>query len=376
MKATPGANIVMLASAVHSAFDTRIFHKEAKSLVKKGYAVSIIVPHEADVQQDQINIIAVDKPKNGFVKLIITPVKILQQALKQRKDAVYHVHDSELLVISILLKLSGRKVIYDAHEDTPKQMMYQHWLPKILRKPAGWYYYLLEHIAGKMFDAIVVAEPVLNKYYPAKKTTLVRNFPPVDKFTDLPIPYEKRNRWLVYIGLLSKPRGIMEMAEGAKMAKQRSSFEFVVGGKFAPPSLKNEYLENNVLRFLDWLSLDELVNVLKESQVGIIIPNPIERYLTNYPVKMFEYMAAGLPVIASKLGVSAEFVEECRGGILVDPTDPTDVANAIQWLFNHPEEAKEMGIRGREMVFSKYNWRIESEKLIALYSRLIPLQQT
>jgi glycosyltransferase involved in cell wall biosynthesis len=376
MKATQSAHIVKLASAVHSAFDTRIFHKEAKSLVKIGYNVSIIVPHEGNVQQDQINIIAVEKPRNGFVKLLITPIKILRKALKQKKSAVFHVHDSELLAIAILLKLTGRKVVYDAHEDTPKQMMYQHWLPKILRKPAGWYYFVLENIAGKIFDAIVVAEPVLYKYYPPEKTILVRNFPPVDKFTDLPIPYEKRNKWLVYIGLLSKPRGIEEMAEGAKLAKKRSSFEFVVGGKFAPPSLKSRYLENNELRFLDWLSLDELVNVLKESQAGIIIPNPIERYLTNYPVKMFEYMAAGLPVIASKLGVSAEFVEECRGGILVDPTDPEDIAKAIQWLFDHPEEAKEMGIRGREMVFSKYNWGIESEKLTALYSRLNSLQKT
>lgn len=374
MKAPQDAHIVKLVSAVHSAFDTRIFHKEAKSLVKSGYKVSIIVPHERDVRQDQIDIIAVEKPENGFVKLIITPVKILRKALKQRKDAVFHVHDSELLFISILLKLTGRKVVYDAHEDTPKQMMYQHWLPKVLRKPAGWYYYVLETIAGKIFNAIIVAEPVLFKYYPPEKTILVRNFPPVDKFTELPIPYEKRNKWLVYIGLLSKPRGIEEMAAGAKLAKKRSTFEFVVGGKFAPPSLKSDYLENNDLKFLDWLSLDELVQVLKESQVGIIIPNPIERYLTNYPVKMFEYMAAGLPVIASKLGVSAEFVEECRGGILVDPTDPQDIANAIQWLFDHPEEAKEMGIRGREMVFTKYNWRIESEKLLELYSRLSPIR--
>ncbi len=362
-------NIIMLASA-HSPFDTRIFHKEAKSLVKNGYRVSIIVPHNTDEEKNQVKILGVKKPRNGFEKLFITPFKVLKRALKQDENSFFHVHDSELLYIAIILKLRGRKVIYDAHEDTPLQIMYQHWIPRWLRKTVAKYYYILENVAGKIFDAIVVAEPVIKKYYPPEKTVLIRNFPLTDKFTTLPLPWSERKDALVYIGLLSKPRGIDEMARAAGIAKKKVNFNFIVGGKFAPVSLQEDYLKNNDVTFLSWLSLDELVSVLKESKIGIIIPNPIERYLTNYPVKMFEYMAAGLPVIASKAGVSAEFIEECKGGILVDPLNPEEIAEAIEWLLKNSGEAEKMGQRGRELVLLKYNWEVESQKLITLYKKL------
>lgn len=367
---TPGfGHIVMLASS-HSPFDTRIFHKEAKSLVGSGYQVSIIVPHSGDLEQDRIKILSVSLPKKGYERLLYTPFKIFRRAMQQSKRSVFHVHDAELLLIAICLKISGRKVIYDAHEDTPKQMAYQHWLPKILRKPAAYYYYILEKVAGRLFDAIFVAEPVMLKYYPPHKTVLLRNFPLIDKFKELSHQYEARNNWLVYIGVLSKPRGLEEMAKASTLAKKVRTFDFVVGGKFSPPELQEDFLRKYAITYLSWLPLDELVSVLKKSKIGIIIPKPIERYNTNYPVKMFEYMAAGLPVIVSKYGVSSEFVKECHGGLLVDPLDPVDIAKAIDWLFDNPQEAERMGLRGREMILFKYNWELESEKLIVLYNKL------
>lgn len=361
------AQIIMMASA-HSAFDTRIFHKEAVFLDRNGFHVTIIVPHQNDVVVDNIAIKAVSIPKNGYEKLLITPFKILFESLRQNSKAVFHIHDAELLIVGLILKALGRKVIYDAHEDTPKQMLYQHWIPKILRKPVAVFYYNLEKFAGRVFDAIIVAEPVLLKYYPPQKTILLRNFPVAEKFLHLKTKlYHQRKNQLVYIGLLSEPRGIHEMAKSVKLAKKQLSFEFVVGGKFAPKSLEESYITNNELTYLSWLSMEEIINVLGEAKVGIIIPNPIERYLTNYPVKMFEYMAAGLPVISSKYGDSSEFVKESNGGLLVDPLDPEDISKAIVWIFNNPDEAEKMGKRAQEMIFLKYSWETESEKLISLY---------
>ena len=356
--------VVMLANG-HTPFDTRIFVKEARTLKHAGYDVSIIVPHDQDEAKDGIPVIATAPFGGGFDKLFLSPWRILGKALKQPRRSVFVIHDSEILFIGILLKLAGRKVVYDAHEDTPLQISYQHWIPRPLRKPYGWLYFMIEKVCGWMFDAIMVAEPIIARYFPKQKTYLVRNFPSAISFREHPgMPYAARKNWMTYVGALTEPRGLYEMLDGAKAAEATASFDFVLGGKFSPQSLEADVLKRYRVNFLGWVSYTGLVDLLFESKVGIIIPHPNPRYVTNYPVKLFEFMAAGLPVIASKEGEAAQFVQECNGGILVNPLDINEVRDAIVWLFSHPEEAEAMGKRGQKLIFEKYNWEKEEETLL------------
>jgi len=356
--------VVMLANG-HTPFDTRIFVKEARTLKHAGYTVSIILPNDKDDEKEGIPVIATTPNRDGFDKLFRSPWRIFRKAMKQPRRSVFVIHDSDILFTGMLLKLMGRKVVYDAHEDTPLQISYQHWIPKPLRKPYGWTYFLIEKVCGWMFDAIIVAEPVIARYFPEKKTHLVRNFPSAISFREHPgMPYAFRKRWMTYVGALTEPRGLYEMLEGAKAAEAATEFEFVLGGKFSPPHLEADVLKRYKVNFLGWVSYVALVDLLFESKVGIIIPHPNPRYVTNYPVKLFEFMAAGLPVIASKEGEAAKFVQECNGGILVSPLDTGEIRDAIVWLFTHPEEAEAMGKRGQRLILEKYNWEKEEETLL------------
>jgi len=362
----------MLATSGHKPFDTRIFHKEALSLHQNGFKVSIIIPHEKDLTQEGIDIISVPSPPNGYQKLLITPLLVFFKALRQNRKAVYHVHDSELLFISLLLKLLGRKVIYDAHEDTPLQIEYQHWLPGWLKWPYKWFYYWLEKLCGKIFTAVIVAEPIIARYFPPNTTTLVRNFPIYQTFQRIPIPpYVQRKNWLIYTGLISEVRGVKQMIGAVKKAREKQDFEFMVVGFFAPKHLEHEVLAHQEVNYTPWLPYNEMLKQLFQSKIGIIIPNPVKRYNTNYPVKMFEYMAAGLPVIGSKHAEAAKFIRECQGGILVDPLDEQEISLAIVELFSNSQRAQAMGERARKMISEKYNWEQESQKLLSLYDRLL-----
>src|SRR5688572_24717535 len=120
-------NIVMLANA-HPPFDTRIFVKEARTLVQAGYSVSIILPHTRDEEKHGVRIVATPV-RPGWKRLIISPWDIFRKALSQPSSSVFHIHDAEILNVGIFLKFFGRRVIYDAHEDTPLQISYQHWIP-------------------------------------------------------------------------------------------------------------------------------------------------------------------------------------------------------------------------------------------------------
>jgi glycosyltransferase involved in cell wall biosynthesis len=363
--------VVKLATYIHSAFDTRIFVKEALTLHESGFSVSIIIPHESNEEKNGVQILAVKQYASGFKKLFITPIDIFYKALGQPKQSVFHIHDSQLLFIGFLLKLIGRTVIYDAHEDTLLQTQYQYWIPGIIRKPYAWFYCGLEKLAGNVFDSIIVAEPVIEKYYPRNKTTLIRNFPVAERFKIPPkLNYDDRENQIAYIGLISEARGASKMINACKKASEKMQLKMVLGGKFSPQSLQESIGKMENIEYIGWLSHEEMIQTLYNSRVGIIIPEPNPRYKTNYPVKLFEYMAAGLPVIASKFGESSKFVTECAGGILVNPEDEVEISEAIIKLLSSPELAEEMGKRGKEMIMTKYNWKNESIKLIELYNKM------
>jgi glycosyltransferase involved in cell wall biosynthesis len=366
--------IVMLANPGHRAFDPRVFQKEARSLAQAGFDVTFIVPHDKDEVREGVKILSVPRYPKGWKKLITSPWLLYRRALSCPKDAIFHLHDSELLWIGVLLKLRGRRLVYDAHEDTPLQISYQHWIPKLLRKPYAWFYYLLENLCGRLFDAIIIAEPVIARYFPKSKTTLVRNFPILSQFSPSTHPYLSRSKNVIYVGLLSKVRGAVEMAAAAEIAAAGGNFRMIFAGDFSPLSLRDEIVNNYPVECMPWMDTLQLMELVMNARAGMIVPHPIERYKTNYPVKVFEYMAAGMPVIASKHGESARFVQEANAGLLVEPLDPKDIARAIQWILDHSQEAEEMGKRGLKLISEKYNWEKESLQLIGLYHRLFNLK--
>lgn len=362
--------IVMMANSGHRAADSRIFLKEARSLAKAGFDVTLVVPHDKDEQRDGVNILAVERHPKGWRKLVVSPWLVYKRAMQCSSESIFHLHDSELLWVGVLMLLRGRRLLYDAHEDTPLQITYQHWIPTLLRKPYGWFYYLLENLCGRWFDAIIVAEPVIAKYFPVSKTTLIRNFPIASQFPAPAHPYASRSKKVIYAGLLSRPRGTVEMAAAAKIASTTHEFTTIFAGDFSPASLRDEIAGKYPVEYIAWLNFTQLVKLMMDSRAGLIVPHPIERYNTNYPIKTFEYMISAMPVIASKHGESARFVKEAGAGIVVDPLNPAEIADAIRWILDHPEEASEMGRRGRELILAKYNWEQESRALIDLYTRL------
>lgn len=361
--------IVMLANAGHKPLDTRIFHKEALSLAGAGFHVTLIIPNGESFTREGVVVKAVPLPRKGWEQLILCPYNIFRKALKEPRSSVFHLHDSELLLIGLILRFSGRKVVYDAHEDTPLQIAYQHWIPSLIKPFYSLGYRVLEKLAGWSFSAIIVAEPIIARYFPSSKVTLIRNFPLTASFHS-DVPYGQRDGSLVYVGLLSRPRGVVEMLEGHKLASEKTPLKFVLGGKFAPARLEDELLRKYTVDFRAWLLYDEMIQLLYKGSIGIIVPHPIPRYKTNYPVKLFEYMAAGMPVIAAAEGESATFVREADCGILVDPLKPEQIAEAIVRLSTNPEMAAAMGARGRRAILDKHNWESEAEKLVHLHTKL------
>ena len=124
------------------------------------------------------------------------------------------------------------------------------------------------------------------------------------------------------------------------------------------------------LQVSGFLNRHEVNAVLAKSRAGLVTLHPIINYIDALPVKMFEYMAAGIPVIASNFPLWREIIEGNKCGLCVDPMNSKEIGKAIKYLKDNPKEAEDMGKNGRKAVEDKYNWPLEEKKLLDLYKRL------
>lgn len=360
-------------STVHQAKDTRIYHKECATLARMGYDVKLVVVNAEDTESDYDNVEIVNIELNpaGKLKRVLSYPKQVLSKILELAPAIAHLHDPELLQIVPPLKSAGIKVIYDAHEDVPKQVMTKDWIPAPLRGLIARWVQRYEHKMAPQLDAVVtVVEGVLERFEPlVQHIVLVKNFPDLDA---LPrdAPWSDKPNEIAYIGDLTRIRGIKDMVDAMVDVDAR----FNLAGKWSDQGLEAECERSpgwSKVNSLGFIPRAEASAVLERSKVGLILFHPAPNHIDALPNKLFEYMSAGIPVVASDFGWLKHIVEKRACGVTADPKDSKSIAKAIQRLLDNPEEAEAMGHRGREAVVHTYNWGAEANKLGALYKTLI-----
>ena len=370
-------NKITILTSAHHALDVRIFHKQAKSLVKAGYDVTLIAQHDKNETVDGVRIISLPKPRNRLQRMIGLTFRTLCIALKERVN-VYHFHDPELLPVGIILKILGKaQVIYDVHEDYPDYIRIKDWIPTIFRIPTSFITDKMEMLTAKVVDAIITAdEGVARRFEDKQRTIIVYNFPDLAIFQDKPSTVDNLQSDIIYLGSLSTRHLSFMFSVGLELKRMGCSFQWHILGsfqnlsKYADNKLRHMNLEENFV-LIDRIPHPAVVDYIRASKIGIS-PLPHERkFLKNIPTKLFEYMLCGLPVVASNLPPTSRFVKGKDCALLVEPDNVEDFAKAISFLLTNPNKASEMGKRGKRLVESQYNWNHESKKLLELYNQLL-----
>lgn len=365
---------VCILTTVHPPFDTRIFHKQAKTLVRAGYDVTLIAQHERSEVVGGVKIVALPKQRNRFARMLGLSWRAFRLARRERA-AIYHLHDPELIPVGLLFKLMGKRVVYDVHEDVPKQILSKEWIPRPLRRLVAGAARAVEALASWAFDGVVAATPAITKRFPVGKTVMVQNFPIVNELVvQDSTPYQKRPRKIIYVGSITAIRGIREMVQAMSLLPESLNARLVLAGEFSPPSLEPEVRSLpgwERVEFMGWRNRVSVARLLGEARAGLVLFHPEPNHLEAQPNKLFEYMSAGLPLIASDFALWRKIIEREQCGLLVNPLDLAAMAKAIQWILEHPEEAEAMGRRGQKAVFDRYNWDTEAAILIARYRGLI-----
>jgi glycosyltransferase involved in cell wall biosynthesis len=357
----------------HQAFDVRIYLKQARTLAQAGYDVTIVAPHDRREERCGVRIHPVPTPRDRRTRMRSTTWHVYRVAAS-RPPGIVHMHDPELIPFGWLLKARGHTVVFDAHEDRPRQIMSKAWIPGHLRPAVALSTRLVESVSAQVFDRVVAATPAIAATFPARKTWLVQNFPiAAELVASAASPYETRPREIVFVGGINAIRGAREMVAAMEHVGASSGATLVLAGGFDPPSLEASVATMagwSRVRALGWQSRGGVDDVLARARAGLVLFHPAPNHLAAQPNKLFEYMSAGVPVIASDFPLWRTLVAEAGAGLLVDPLDPRAIGAAIRWLLDHPQEARAMGERGRQAVEHRFNWDHEARKLLQMYSTL------
>ena len=373
----PTAKIVHITS-VHSAVDIRIFQKECRALARAGFRVTSIGSHSSDVTIDGVNIKSIYRDRSRLARMTRTVWRAYREAVKQDAD-VYHFHDPELIPVGLLLRARGKLVIYDLHEDLPKDILSKSYLPSWARSSIAWIMEKIESTACRRFSALVAVTPSIADRFRTvnQKTIVVHNYPSPKELIwgRAPKLWESRRQSVAYIGGMMTIRGIREMVEAMRLLPEslRATLELAGPHPEGEPTVEELSTHPGWERVLHHGFVDQpsTFEILHHVRGGLVLFHPVENHIQAMPQKIFEYMGAGLPVIASDFPLWRHILGDSGCGILVDPQDPRAIARAIEYILTNPHEAEEMGRRGRAAVLEHYNWDVQAQRLVNLYSELV-----
>lgn len=365
---------VLHVSSAHRVSDGRIAQKEAQALSVAGYDVTVLglARSEGTTLPDGPKFVEYDTPASRVRRFLVRLPWLLQYCLKHRFD-VYHLHDPDLIPVGFILKLWGRRVIYDVHESYPMVILDRDWIPQVLRPSLSHLWRMVESAFVRWADLTIAAHDPVKRQFHGGNVITVHNYPIEDDLAVAnPRPMAGRACHVIYHGDLTEQRGLLTMIDAIAKVELDQTPVLRLAGSLTP-TLQRKIAGRpgfQSTNYLGWLGKEGLVEELGQARAGLVLLHPMNNYKVIRPNKLYEYMAAGLPVIASDFPHWREVVAPANCGLLVDPLDSSAIARAIEYLLTHPEEAAAMGERGRKAVSERYNWQSECNKFIAAYEQL------
>ncbi|SFS00325.1 Glycosyltransferase involved in cell wall bisynthesis [Agrococcus baldri] len=371
MSTLQGIRVTHVSSA-HPWTDNRIHFRESASLADAGADVSLVAV-ESSIGGVTPSVRTLALPKLPRLKRAsIGALRAVIAALRTRAP-ILHLHDPELVFALPLLRAFGKTVIYDAHEDLPEQVGAKAYLSPFLRRPAQW---LAHGIVGlaRHADLVVAATETIAKRFPADRTVIVHNYPPLRaEEADAPVA-SNRPRHVVYIGGIASSRG------ASVMVKAASEPDFPAGWSLELAGTAGDALIAALRTRAGWKRVnfhgqvppDDARDILLSARVGLLLFQDSKPHRDALPTKMFEYFAAGVPVIASDFPLWRTIIDRWQCGTLVDQTDEAAVARAIRRYAENPQLLDEHSRNARTAAEQELNWSTEATALTDAYARFVP----
>lgn len=362
---------ICVLTSVHPINDTRVFLRECQFLLRMGHEVVVVTADDTPAPFDGMDIVRVRRSAGRLSRMTVVVARVLREALKIRAD-IFHFHDPELIPAALILRLLGRRVIYDVHEDYEQDLLLRPYLSKMWWRKIPKLVWYLERWAAVRMNAVVAATDYLaEKFRKANaKVVAIHNYPAIEEMQTALGRNQQATKGVCYVGNITRTRGILETIEGVALA----GVEFELAGLFETSELRAEAMKMPQWRVVierGQVARKDLPDIFRRRMAALVLFLPTPTLIVSEPLKLFEYMSAGIPVIVSDFPLWRAIVRAHDCGLCVDAADPQAIANAILELSRDPQRAAEMGVRGRKAVEHTYNWAIEAKRLEDLYKEIL-----
>lgn len=362
-------------TTVHMPTDTRIFDKEAKSLVEAGFDIGIVAHDAPEGTQDGVTFLSLGTADNRIDRW--KNIQNVARLAKRAEADIYHIHDPELLPVGVYLSRTiDSSVIYDVHEDFSHQVTDRDWIPWWAGYPLATIVPLIERTAARELDAVVTVSEWWGEPFEGVADTIeiIHNFPRTDTIRSVSGDINTAaDCTLCYVGGLSDVRGIHQMLRLVEyLDNNEVDVELFIIGPWRPDSdpksakqFVNTHSLDDLVTFTGYLQYEQMFRYLKSADVGLALLDTTH-YKGGIPTKFFEYLYAGLPIITTPVDAVSQFIPpEYR--YVVPEQDTAGAAEAVRRAVAKEYDEAEM----RQVVEEKYNWKSESEKLVQLYEKLL-----
>lgn len=384
-----GAKVVIVASAQPIYADVRIFQKEARTLAAHGYNVTLFSRAEGRVMpfvEEGVRVVPLDYLTRG--QIVFGLPGLFRRLLREKAD-VYHLHNPFSLPLALALKAARRKVIYDVHEDYIERIRIRQWLPRVLRVPVAYFVGAMERLVGKIADGAIATQPEVASRL-GGRAILLENAPMVNDAVVVrsetfaaEIPDELANPEgafrIIYAGSISRVRGLPAMMDALRLVNEVTPARLWLIG-----SLDDETGLADAMHHPAWLQVDlvgrlehqhEVFGYMLRANVGLALFRDWGGYARISSNKLYEYMASGIPFVASAFPRWQERLKSVAAGFFCEPTDAECVALNLVDLVRHPEKARQMSDKGRTFIRTEFNWDNDKVKLLALYRHVMAEDQ-
>lgn len=363
----------------HGTDDTRIIHKECKSLYETGEYDIYYVTSDRNAKVGKFNNDGIEEEvlpliNKRFVR-IFAYIRSLKRKIKEYNPQICHIHEFALYPIIPFLKRRGIKIVLDFHEndlDVNKRkfrekygLLLSNIFCRAMKK------YELKCVQGA--DLIIVVDYTLKYRIESYgyEAHLIPNYPIITSNNEHQLSNLDENT-LCFAGGYSQ---LWSTENIMRVMEKNPNFAFRLAGIGDDEYIKKlkKYPSWERTIFYGKVPFETVINeIYPQSSIGMALLQYDDSW-KNGPLgntKIFEFMLAGIPVVATDFALWKDIIEKNDCGICVNCNDIDAISDAINKILSDRTRAREMGRNGHKTVLEKYNWNILGRKLAELYAKL------
>ena len=378
---------IVVLTTCHNPNDDRIYYKEMLSLLTKYPEIHLIAPSVSNENYELSSDVKFHtlRRRRGALGRLLTVFEAASKVIRMKPD-VCHFHDLDFVIMVPVLRLfSKTKIVYDSHELYPESMLTSPNIPLYFRPLVAWIVNLIEKGCSRQCSLIVTADnPTSESFIGTGIPTLTLfNYPKLELFSgrqryvsDLAEAFRSR-RVLIYQGTMSEDRGLFHMLDGMCILKDNvpEALLLLVGlnnvrlRAQVDQQIQRDKLVNHVM-IIPWVPHNEIARYIEVAEIGLVPLQPNIKFNKNIPIKVFEYMACGIPLLGANLLPIDYYLSQSGAGLVYNSTDANSFANEVKSMLNNREMCELMSKAGRESVERLWNWGEMEKLLLKAYDKL------